>query len=71
MKHAWILAILTVATVHVHHYPEMIVFAEHRGNVGVTLDGNVTQLCSVLFQPNTPYECHDAVPRPFYKEITW
>jgi hypothetical protein len=57
--------------VHVKYYPETLVFATHTGNIGLTLDDDTVQLCSVLFQPSTPYECHDSVPKPFYKEITW
>ena len=59
----------TATPVHVHYYPEMIVFGTHSGNVGVTLDGDTTQLCSVLHYPEVPYECHDSIPKPTYKEI--
>ena len=64
-----VVLMLIVTRVHVHYYPEMIVFGTHGGNIGVTLDGKLTQLCSVLRYPDVPYECHDSIPKPTYKEI--
>ena len=68
---ATLLCLIVAPVVHVHYYPEAIVFGTHGGNIGVTLEDNTTQLCSVLRHPDVPYECHDSIPKPTYKEIIW